>query len=102
MVSDADGKNYPWYGAENEVMQVRGPTQLPTPATISMHDTFHPQVWLLYAEFRYRLCCDVWQMHYHYQQCVLRGTLVAFFKICSVILCLTYDGDDVLVCKLVF
>jgi len=46
MVSDADGKHYPWYGAKNEVMQVCGPTQLPTPITVSMHDTVHPQVWL--------------------------------------------------------
>lgn len=45
MVSDADGKHYPWYGAKNEVLKVRGPTHLPTPITVSMHDTFHPQVW---------------------------------------------------------
>lgn len=44
MVSDADGKHYPWYGAKNEVMQVCGPTQLSTPITVSMHDTVHPQV----------------------------------------------------------
>jgi len=44
MVSDADGKHYPWYGANNEVMKVRGPTHLPTPITVSMRDTFCPQV----------------------------------------------------------
>ena len=44
MVSDADGKCYPWYGAKNEVMQMCGSTQLPTPVSVSMHDTFHPQV----------------------------------------------------------
>jgi len=44
MVSDADGKHYPWYGANNEVMKVRGPAHLPTPVTVSMRDTFHPQV----------------------------------------------------------
>jgi len=47
MVSDSDGKNYPWYGANDEIMQVCGPTQSPTPVTVSMHDTFHPQVCLL-------------------------------------------------------
>ena len=51
MVSDADGKHYPWYGAKNEVLQLRGPTQLPTPATVSMHDTCHPQVWSLSIKF---------------------------------------------------
>jgi len=47
MVSDADGKHYPWYGANNEVTKVRGPTHLPTPVTVSMRDTFRPQVWRL-------------------------------------------------------
>jgi len=44
MVSDADGKQYPWYGAKNEVLQLHGPTQQSTPVTVSMHDTCHPQV----------------------------------------------------------
>jgi len=48
MVSDADGKQYPWYGAKNEVLQLHGPTQQSTPVTVSMHDTCHPQVWLSY------------------------------------------------------
>ncbi|ESO07866.1 hypothetical protein HELRODRAFT_75099 [Helobdella robusta] len=44
MVSDADGKQYPWYGSKNEVAHLQGPTQNPTTATIHMNDNFFPQV----------------------------------------------------------
>lgn len=57
MVSDSDGKCYPWYGAKNEVMKVSGPTQLPTAVTVSMHDSFHPQVQFSMLVCSFSQCC---------------------------------------------
>lgn len=44
MISDADGKQYPWYGSRNEVCTLEGPTPFPTSATIHMNDNFFPQI----------------------------------------------------------
>ena len=44
MVSDSDGKCYPWYGAKHEIQTVCGPTELATPVTVHMNDNFYPQV----------------------------------------------------------
>lgn len=44
MISDADGKQYPWYGSKTEVQTLEGPTLQPTLATIHMNDNFFPQV----------------------------------------------------------
>ncbi len=43
MVSDADGKQYPWYGAKHELATLEGPTHRHT-LTIDMNDNFFPQV----------------------------------------------------------
>jgi hypothetical protein len=43
MVSDADGKMYPWYGSRHEVHLVKGPHQAHTTA-VYMNDNFFPQV----------------------------------------------------------
>jgi len=43
MISDADGKQYPWYGSKTEVQTVDGPTIQPTHVTIHMNDNFFPQ-----------------------------------------------------------
>ena len=44
MISDADGKQYPWYGSKTEVQTLEGPTVQPTHVTIHMNDNFFPQV----------------------------------------------------------
>jgi len=44
MISDADGKQYPWYGSKTEVQTLEGPTPQPTHVTIHMNDNFFPQV----------------------------------------------------------
>ena len=44
MISDSDGRRYPWYGAKHEVDTIRGPTKLPTPVSVTMNDNFFPQV----------------------------------------------------------
>jgi len=44
MISDADGKQYPWYGSKTEVQTLEGPTMQPTHVTIHMNDNFFPQV----------------------------------------------------------
>jgi len=57
MISDADGKQYPWYGSKTEVQTLEGPTMQPTHVTIHMNDNFFPQVRrivLLCAEERMR------------------------------------------------
>lgn len=43
MVSDADGKQYPWYGARQEVSTVTGPCPRQH-VTVEMNDNFFPQV----------------------------------------------------------
>ena len=44
MVSDADGKQYPWYGSKTEVHNIEGPTLQANFITIHMNDNFFPQV----------------------------------------------------------
>lgn len=44
MVSDSDGKRYPWYGTKHELQTVEGPTDEPSRATVIMHDNFFPQI----------------------------------------------------------
>lgn len=44
MVSDSDGKRYPWYGTKHEVQVVEGPTDQRTSVTVLMHDNFFPQI----------------------------------------------------------
>lgn len=44
MISDADGKQYPWYGSKDEVRTVKGPTDMFTQVTVHMNDNFFPQV----------------------------------------------------------
>lgn len=43
MISDADGKQYPWYGLRNETQTLYGPTSRQT-ITVHMNDNFFPQV----------------------------------------------------------
>ena len=53
MISDADGKMYPWYGSKHEVQTVLGPTTSHQPVTVHMNDNFFPQVtWYIpYTQF---------------------------------------------------
>ncbi|CAD5123372.1 unnamed protein product [Dimorphilus gyrociliatus] len=44
MISDSDGKHYPWYGAKTEMKTIRGPTTKPTEVTVVMDDNFFPNV----------------------------------------------------------
>lgn len=44
MVSDSDGKRYPWYGTKHEVQVIEGPTDQRTSVTVLMHDNFFPQI----------------------------------------------------------
>ena len=43
MISDADGKMYPWYGAKRELCTIEGPAHKRT-LMIEMNDNFFPQV----------------------------------------------------------
>ena len=43
MISDADGKQYPWYGLRNETQTIRGPSTRQG-ITVHMNDNFFPQV----------------------------------------------------------
>ena len=43
MISDADGKKYPWYGAKRELCEIVGPAHKRT-LTVEMNDNFFPQV----------------------------------------------------------
>ena len=44
MISDADGKMYPWYGSKHEVQTVNGPSSTHQQITVHMNDNFFPQV----------------------------------------------------------
>jgi hypothetical protein len=44
MISDSDGKNYPWYGSNREVVLVKGPQQDAKTYSVSMNDNFYPHV----------------------------------------------------------
>lgn len=44
MVSDSDGKNFPWYGSKNEVVLIKGPQSSSTTHHVTMNDNFYPHV----------------------------------------------------------
>jgi hypothetical protein len=44
MVSDSDGKNFPWYGNKTEVVCIKGPQKTSTIHQITMNDNFHPHI----------------------------------------------------------
>lgn len=44
MVSDSDGKHFPWYGDHHEINVIHGPTTKPTIFKVKMNDSFYPQV----------------------------------------------------------
>ncbi|CAF1035703.1 unnamed protein product [Brachionus calyciflorus] len=44
MVSDSDGKNFPWYGSKTEVVMIKGPQPNFTIHHVSMNDNFYPHV----------------------------------------------------------
>ncbi|XP_067660911.1 protein FAM78B-like [Haliotis asinina] len=44
MISDCDGRHYPWYGSRNETAIIKGPCKSFQTATITMNDNFHPHV----------------------------------------------------------
>ena len=44
MVSDSDGKNFPWYGSKTEVALIEGPQVNITKHNISMNDNFYPHI----------------------------------------------------------
>lgn len=43
MISDADGKAYPWYGAKKEMQTIKGPSERQI-VSVEMNDNFFPQV----------------------------------------------------------
>lgn len=43
-VSDADGRQYPWYGVTSECKTVKGPNKLPQTVKVLMNDNFSPTV----------------------------------------------------------
>lgn len=44
MISDSDGKNFPWYGGKSEVSLLKGPQTFHTRHKIIMNDNFNPHV----------------------------------------------------------
>lgn len=44
MVSDSDGKHFPWYGDHHEINIIHGPTTKSTTFKVKMNDSFYPQV----------------------------------------------------------
>lgn len=44
MISDSDGKNFPWYGGKTEVITIKGPQSTPTTHQVTMNDNFYPHV----------------------------------------------------------
>ena len=44
MVSDSDGKNFPWYGSKTEVALIKGPQFAYTKHFVSMNDNFYPHI----------------------------------------------------------
>ncbi|KAK6194860.1 hypothetical protein SNE40_000399 [Patella caerulea] len=44
MISDCDGRHYPWYGSRNETVIFQGTSDVSQSATITMNDNFHPHV----------------------------------------------------------
>ncbi len=44
MISDSDGRNFPWYGNKTESVIISGPILTPTVHTVSMNDNFCPRI----------------------------------------------------------
>ncbi|CAF1001634.1 unnamed protein product, partial [Didymodactylos carnosus] len=44
MISDSDGRNYPWYGSKSEVIEVQGPCDDYTLIKVNMNDNFYPHI----------------------------------------------------------
>jgi hypothetical protein len=44
MISDSDGKNFPWYGSRTEVCQIKGPQANYTRHEATMNDNFNPHI----------------------------------------------------------
>ncbi|KAF6021410.1 FAM78A [Bugula neritina] len=44
MISDSDGRNYPWYGSRTEVVTIAGPTKHEQTVTVTMNDNFYPHI----------------------------------------------------------
>ena len=44
MISDSDGKNFPWYGNKTEVVQINGPQRRYKKFNVTMNDNFHPHI----------------------------------------------------------
>jgi len=44
MVSDSDGKHFPWYGDHHEIQLIEGPTTKSATFKVKMNDSFYPQV----------------------------------------------------------
>ena len=44
MISDSDGKLFPWYGNKTEVCLVKGPKSSYSAYSVSMNDNFYPHV----------------------------------------------------------
>ncbi|XP_041370309.1 protein FAM78B-like [Gigantopelta aegis] len=44
MISDCDGRHYPWYGSRNETVIFETPCSSYQRATVTMNDNFHPHV----------------------------------------------------------
>lgn len=44
MISDSDGKNFPWYGNKTEVCLIKGPTKTSSSYSVHMNDNFCPHI----------------------------------------------------------
>lgn len=44
MISDSDGKNFPWYGNKTEVCLIKGPKTSFSAYSVSMNDNFYPHI----------------------------------------------------------
>ena len=44
MISDSDGRNYPFYGSKSEVIEVQGPTSDYRTIQVLMNDNFYPHI----------------------------------------------------------
>ena len=44
MVSDSDGKQFPWYGSKTEVCLIKGPKSMHSVYEVRMNDNFYPHV----------------------------------------------------------
>ena len=44
MISDSDGRNYPFYGSKSEVIEIQGPSSDYTTLKVLMNDNFYPHI----------------------------------------------------------